>query len=321
MDQQPNFPSFDELFREIETYNETIRLWQNIAQPSIMYGKYKSNLIPNNNTIIKSSGNNYASTELYLTIPKYAGTGVHISIRKDTWDSHKLIHLTVYYIQNNNPQECGTYFTLYFENNNLKFKKARHNIDINLPRNAKFDITGLNNDPPIVTVKRAECKTIIQLGLNTIKNSVFVNPNTNAFVTEKNQWNAITLTDTYPIRDVMFELLKAFGAFILDQPLLKLQLHRHKLSEAEKELKVRIDRKSKTQQEKSTSQQGIKRVREEKPLQNQPLQNQPLQNLPSENPNPSKRPNDNTLEGGSYDYKYLYMKYKKKYLSLKKLNI
>jgi UDP-2,3-diacylglucosamine pyrophosphatase LpxH len=307
-----NFEDLMEFFRD---YRHDVLIWYNSMQEGgqLMKGRYKNEPL-NNNSIIFSLR---ASTELdpdrttiFLTTPQYAGIGAHISIFKDSWNSNKLIHVTIYY-QNYVPTECSQYYFVTVNGNDI--------VLMDVPTvYGEFNPTTLNRTPPFVSSMKTKCTDVIHGNKWTIGATEFYS-NVGGIINNLDRrayevntvFNALrTLFTTFMQEVVSFHWNRmknefpTLANFFISFDMSKIQYYNI--------AKIRVQR-VKEQQLQKTQPIGIKRGREE-------IEGQ----LEVESVDPNLLKMGKTMppenhKGGSKNLNNEYLKYKTRYIELKKM--
>lgn len=267
-------PSFDDLVSLFKNNVYNVISWRNEIQSR--NNGYSTVENPRWDSIIESRDPLRSDANvIYLTTRGYAGTGSHITIRKDTWDTHKLIHITIYvYLYTMDPNypnnyivnECSKYYTVSLNNNQITINPIKTEIGM-------FDPNTLKQNPPFVRSNKMPCDYMNEL--DTLQNGIIYD------------WQIGT--ETYKVRAVSEQLITSFLNLITNYKNEKL----HKLQELKNKILKNM------QDNKGNTQAVIKRERE-------------YQKEQSYEDKKIKKDNEIFMGG--------YLKYKEKYMNMKKLN-
>jgi len=283
-------PTFDELSNLFKENAYHVLSWQNELQPgNVGYSNIRN---PGPNNIIESR-DQYRSdaNAIYLTVMGYAGTGAHITIRKDTWDSHKLIHVTIYvYIYTMDTRrpnqyvvsECSKYYIVSLIDNQVNISPIRTEV-------GEFDARTLNESPPYVKSNKIPCDYM--RNMDTIQNGIL--------------YRYQVGTKTYMAGVIYDQLLKSFREFIDTQVKIKrhAELIRRKMEEMKRQKEI------KQQPEQQLKRERDEETQEEKAILQSEQTGQTEAKKTKQDPGP--------FSGGSINYKHKYLKYKMKYMKLK----
>ena len=64
---------------------------------------------------------------LFISVNRFPvyNSMAHITLHENTWDAHKLIHVTIYYTHNRIPYDCGLYYQVEKSGNSINYKEIK----------------------------------------------------------------------------------------------------------------------------------------------------------------------------------------------------
>jgi len=311
----PTLPTFDQLLVYFDNANYNVRLFKFVNpikhDVTEIMGKHgEQNSGP---SIVKSVNPNVLdNTSLYLTSLQCSLTGSHITIRRDTWDAHKLIHITIYFVEGYDINECANW---YIVTNDFQLN------EVPLNHTRPFTVESLPNTlPRFLYTTRDSCLRFYQNQIPSINPDFAINTYDFGQNSPGNVQNILEhIRDNFIIKisqvrqEVLNEQVRRETLALARQRALDEQARQRALDEQVRQRTLALARQRVQDAQARVEQERIderEREREREEEQEQYIYG-----------SKKRHKVDDEQFGGSNNYKHKYLKYKKKYMDLKKLNI